>query len=96
MAMHTPGPWAAVFYNREPELPEGVLYRPAMVRMGEQLLRISDDTSGDADARLIAAAPDLLEALQAIVHRAQCSSFSMGSDVCAIATAAIARATGGQ
>jgi len=33
----------------------------------------------------------LIDALKAIVHRAQCSSFDIGSDVCKIANAALAK-----
>ena len=49
----------------------------------------------EANARLIASAPDLLEALQSLIHNDGGSlAFSAGNPVCVAARAAIAKATG--
>lgn len=60
MSGHTTGPWVTV------DLGTSLVICPAM-RQGEVAV-ISNDlgTNGDANARLIAAAPDLLAALEAV------------------------------
>lgn len=61
--MHTPGPWVAVFENEEPE--------PA-VMAGKYYVAVAclgvDSGSSEANARLISAAPVLLEALETAVR----------------------------
>lgn len=73
-AAHTPGPWLADFHN---ERREGGRFI-TMVNGGNQLVPIAAVPSGvegfgreegRANASLIAAAPDLLEALEAIVAK---------------------------
>ncbi len=63
---HTPGPWTVEAFNRDPRLQHSA-YKPVDVKMpdGTQL-RISNGIEGDANARLIAAAPDMLAALVAL------------------------------
>lgn len=59
---HTPGPWA---YQEESDAYTHI------VRAGDRFLcQLSQDTSGEseANARLMAAAPDLLEALRMMVR----------------------------
>jgi hypothetical protein len=57
---HTPGPWEIKKMNRDMK----VNYQPVYVLMGsDRCLCVSTTPEGDADAKLIAAAPDLLEAL---------------------------------
>ena len=82
-AGHTPGPWTAI--DRSHVYTEGL-----------QLVAVAQHgRSVEANARLIAAAPELLEALQAIVERVNGgSSYRMGADVDGLARAAIAKATG--
>ena len=95
MSKHTPGPWSAecraVGYKGgewgKDEFLQWVVCGPEVPSGRGQFFQ--------ADARLIAAAPDLLAALQVI------ASFAVGNgDVCEIiaqrARAAIAKATGGQ
>jgi hypothetical protein len=89
---HTPGPWVAVEYEKDGGA--------AFVRIGditvEGSYRGSDsDTLSISDARLIAAAPDLLEALQALLVRVTkgYDGLPQGHGV-RIAEAAIAKATG--
>jgi len=62
-AKHTPGPWELI-----PTKLAGITDLRAQ---GRHLLRISDSRVGhiDANARLIASAPDLLEALKALLNR---------------------------
>ncbi|WP_404927116.1 hypothetical protein [Mesorhizobium sp. ORM16] len=70
-AKHTPGPW------RIDAGYEGlvIIGKPAWKRSGEWCIATLDDLLGDhddeaqANARLIAAAPDMLAALQAIVAK---------------------------
>lgn len=60
---HTPGPWTIDTNMR------GLHNVPVIgVRSGDEAVA-NCGTSGDANARLIAAAPDLLAALQALVQR---------------------------
>ena len=96
---HTPGPWV---WMQE--------YGAYWVLAHENLYKISgqyvlDNGAGDGldsnidvngpDARLIAAAPDLLEALRAMVEMMDCGDESgAGSEWHTKARAAIAKATG--
>ena len=90
-AKHTPGPWQWT-QHFDPTIS---IYKDGF----GQIARLYDSSAGTgkANARLIAAAPDLLDALKALthsldvedlVHDDQRSSF-------AAAIAAIAKATGG-
>ena len=95
-AKHTPGPWV-----EQPE-PDGAF----TIWAGErQLSEIQPDDMGDAlpaeaNARLIAAAPELLDALWQIVTDAEidCDTVEIAlgalSDIRATARAAIAKAKG--
>jgi len=65
---HTPGPWAALVDEQVPE--RGACYIHAAGQYGDEVIaeayRVDADEGGieqrEANARLIAAAPDLLEA----------------------------------
>lgn len=89
-AKHTPGPWEFVL--------AGSGNHPTWnVRLGNRgfirLPATTDMDTMDADARLIAAAPDLLEALRTIVVNA--SSVQMDPQwAVQVARAAIAKAEG--
>lgn len=62
MSKHTPGPWEYTGYWPDDEWEiSPILYKP----QGENLYQ--DGCFNEADAKLIAAAPALLEALEAIV-----------------------------
>jgi len=101
MSKHTPGPWKAQLrdgYGGQWEVER----QWEVVATGETERWIADADSltgcDEANARLIAAAPELLEALQEI---AECGSASMVANVWVelarvqnIARAAIAKATG--
>ena len=94
-AQHTPGPW--VMDDAQP----GDLFRHVLHGNGDSfgyICRISTNgnANADADARLIAAAPELLEALQRL--SAQCERLRMAwqleSDAERTARVVIAKAIG--
>jgi hypothetical protein len=94
---HTPGPWAVA-----DEHPDGVLDR-SIVADGYYVATVHDTSFAgdcwDADAHLIAAAPDMLEALLAAEEARQEGILNMSVEaverVHTLRRAAIAKATGG-
>ena len=60
---HTPGPWKFIEARYE-DTPQGRMARAAQVEMGVRRIAFMDPN----DARLIAAAPDLLAACHAFVN----------------------------
>lgn len=68
MSQHTPGPWRVGPYPGHVESMDGRLVAGCM---GRQSAKDSDDTNAvnEANARLIAAAPELLEALEDVMER---------------------------
>lgn len=91
-AQHTPGPWTANFGSRE-QGTSGALIRDRVGIVAEAYPRNPSGTEQTENARLIAAAPDLLAALQA-VDRADAYTHERG-EALAKARAAIAKAIGG-
>ena len=91
MAAHTPGPWEA-------DAEEGMVFR--VLDGGERDEDIATVWGSDEDARLIAAAPDLLAALERLLRAQQAVSrirvVDEGEydDAMDAASAAIAKATG--
>lgn len=86
---HTPGPWR---YDRTNGSPTTGQHMIAGAKPG-YLAEVRDCGSGDvaANARLIAAAPDLLDALVSIL--AACAHTLSGTDAKQKASAAISKAT---
>ena len=88
-ASHTPGPWAIYSLTVSGET-------TVWVRCDSRVIAdlVTDGPSVEADARLIAAAPDLLAALKALHH--QCDYMGAPADHpdMLAAAAAIAKATG--
>ena len=89
---HTPGPWSVEIdhHNNAPEYirayADGEMYDLASV--------LCDETgNATANARLIAAAPDLLAALEACLQRLD-SHDDQSVPECLVALAAIKKATG--
>jgi hypothetical protein len=82
MSAHTPGPWF---------MTEGWVMAEADKK---PIANFNFYAATEANARLIAAAPELLEALRALL--AERSHAAQLSDACFAARAAIARATGEQ
>lgn len=75
---HTPGPWKWTECGIEDEVtlaPEGYPERPVSVVLTLGWVSCGDGTRGEEpspdDARLIAAAPELLDALEDLVERAE-------------------------
>ena len=91
-AEHTPGPW--VVYD---DSNNGKTNRIEIAARGKTVARIYHSVPEEdlPNARLIAAAPDLLEALQYMVNACPAIDPS-GEDAHARAQAIIAKATGGQ
>jgi hypothetical protein len=89
---HTPGPWRYERANPSPTTGEHLI---AGAKNG-YLAEIRDCGSGDvfANARLIAAAPDLLELARQIVLAADQNEGDIPADIVSGARAAIAKATG--
>ena len=86
MSMHTEGPWA-IYVNA----PSDIVIRK-MSKDGYELCAIARVSCGYANARLIAAAPELLEALQSVLDNCLDSEGLCAAH--AKARAAIAKATG--
>ena len=96
MSKHTPGPWTA----NKPTRDNGRAEIHAGCMLVAQAFNWMLDAEGDeqcwADARLIAAAPDLLEALKEIVDAADGAGWEQLDPSFKKARAAIAKATGEQ
>lgn len=90
MSKHTPGPWTA--YKR----PEPVGFAEWEIYYGTDTECVAEVVHEEANARLIAAAPELLEALQAVIRNdaENRDEFGLSVNVCKQAIAAIAKATG--
>jgi hypothetical protein len=95
---HTPGPWQVSGVRQRggdwyghPVGPDG--FNIALVAYSDR--KPGEHVTSLADARLIAAAPDLLEALQTITDCAEAGSLGVGMDLWVKhARAAIAKAEG--
>ena len=89
---HTPGPW--INDRSHPEWERNVVWSGDMV-----VARVVDDqhANADANARLIAAAPDLLAALIRMDEEFGTQNYTKSADDAVImAQAAIKKATGGE
>lgn len=91
MNKHTPGPWTVVNWGTKSKIIHGLL---CIATTGNQ--QTSSET--DADARLIAAAPELLEALHRVVgelvYMDEKLPYSNANAALDIVRAAIAKAEG--
>lgn len=89
---HTPGPWE---FSTDPDEPEVVAELCTSGLAHFLIVPTRDATLGDiaADARLIAAAPELLDAPVDLLHQSKLSQDEGGWDF-EQAEAAIAKATG--
>ena len=91
MDKHTPGPW--VVDRSHPDWVEGTTIWANDVVIAHAVADQHHQT--EANARLIAAAPDLLAALEACLHRLDAHD-DQSAPECLTARAAIAKATGVQ
>jgi hypothetical protein len=90
-AKHTPGPWVA------DEYPHGDVWQIKYGKRGNWIAEVmidGDHKGAAADARLIASAPDLLEALVLALPYVEDASDSASPADQEIIRAAIAKATG--
>jgi len=71
-AKHTPGPWVASFESVDPE------WAAITTVGGSVIANVNADSRQQANAHLIAAAPDMLEALR--LHKAWSDSERAGPD----------------
>jgi hypothetical protein len=93
MSAHTPGGWdfACDSYGKVQHSRKACVYTTVIgPNGGEQLVRVASRIDNWNDARLIAAAPDLLEALRGVLRVADRATAEFDA-----ARAAIAKATGG-
>ena len=94
MSKHTPGPWRVV----EDRVPASLEVYAGKTAIAE-CWRRADALTELANARLIAAAPELLASLQIMVDRFIDTEGSFGAwenEAIEVARAAIAKATGGE
>lgn len=84
---HTPGPWFAVNYSGYYSLQKEDYYSDK-----DDLLNEEKCPDAEANAKLAAAAPDLLEVLQKVIHAIQHSNMK-GTILHGEITAAIKKAT---
>ena len=86
MSKHTPGPWS--HYDDS----KGCVHRHEVVAMGKTVARIyctnGDEIEDKANASLVAAAPDLLAALQSLIGGFGGAIVIGGSDSRAVAARA--------
>ena len=87
---HTPGPWSNKGRNQVPGLPHSAVVATTLIARVYST-HFGDDAQEEANADLIAAAPDLLAALIGVVKVADRATVEFDA-----ARAAIAKATGGE
>lgn len=94
MSKHTPGPWALDDNGHDIRTHED--YWPIGCADGNLIAYVAhtDDVMGEANARLIAAAPDLLAACEALLNEARQFFPMVCGDAITEAEAAIAKARG--
>ena len=100
---HTPGPW---FADKIEDRSAFNIFMPGYCSAGASVHHLSNATGCmgsrevEANARLIASAPELLDALRRIValwdHHASAHGDGVASPLHKVARAAVAKATGGQ
>lgn len=101
MSAHTKGPWSLLGKQAHQQFIEVVhsnLHTPGAASgvISRVTCRVTWQEEQEANARLIAAAPELLEALQAVIRNdaENRGEFGLSINVCKQAIAAIAKATG--
>ena len=95
-AKHTPGPWQAVSASVCSEVEMMEIAEVAHMRVVPRGGGWPTPGAPEDDARLIAAAPELLEALIAVSKQARHSDYDWDVSLSREVSAAIAKATGGE
>jgi hypothetical protein len=101
MSKHTSGTWAVSKRNPRRVTANGTIICNAVLRNqgpSQSLRYVKERAEAEANARLIAAAPDLLVALRNLLDDTQHRDHDCGDGPCPVrdARAAIAKATGDQ
>lgn len=97
---HTTGPWKATHAMGDQGIARHIWSATDGVTSHRELVAMIPDVDGDrehinADARLIAAAPEMLAALMAAKSEMHAHSATRNSEALELVRAAIAKATGG-
>ncbi len=87
-AKRTPGPWVYSFESVDPE------WAVITTKGGAVICNVNAGHRQEANARLIAAAPELLAALQGLLHNTLSNQSAKGQEAVRAARAAIAKANG--
>jgi len=95
-AKHTPGPWAVSTQGVGFEVDSADGWQVAQAQQRHEDGRGKEATMRLANARLIAAAPELLEALTDVSNQARHSDYDWPVELSRAVSAAIAKATGEQ
>ena len=91
MSAHTPGPWS--WGERERGLYGTGEGSEILTYESYEGMWVSYTDHREANMRLIAAAPELLSALERIIRRVDGNSYCLGAEVLAIALPAVTKAT---
>ncbi len=99
MSAHTPGPWTAVTHGADPEVPAHVKWtrREADGRIHADFIadcHRSARNEQDANARLIATAPEMLELLADALSGARFCVGICGHEICGRVRGVVAKAKG--
>lgn len=97
-AKHTPGPWSADWWYHEASGQGGWSFSAGGRRLPlcDMEMDPAKDDEPEANARLISAAPEILEALRLLMIEGPDLDEMSWADACDKARAAIAKATGEQ
>jgi len=95
MSGHTPGPWSVQKHNRAGE-PHYALTVDSDTRLIAEVGASPTDSHDEANARLIALAPEMIEALRVISAGLTNGQIERGESFQSIARAIIRRAEGGE
>jgi len=96
MAKPTPGPWFMGSTQRADSVDIGADDNSNVALVYTMEGDVEDAATGRANARLIRAAPDLLEALECLVHRCDAEGVGIAWAPLTAGRAAIKKATGGE
>lgn len=93
MSVHTPGPWACLHGSVYTQPLAGAPIAP-IARMDREAGNGTSPVERDANAHLIAAAPELLDALEEVLGAAYAEGYTLPTWIDDAARAALAKARG--